>query len=72
MNTYLKKIYIFICNTYVFCIKICFLRWNMYLIHHGIINTKNTISFSVSKISFINLMTPIDSTNKENTMRRDI
>ena len=29
-------------------------------------NTRNTISFSVSKISFIFLMTPIDSTNDQN------
>ena len=29
-------------------------------------NTRNTISFSVSKISFIFLMTPIDSSNDQN------
>ena len=29
-------------------------------------NTRNTISFSVSKIYFIFLMTPIDSTNDQN------
>ena len=29
-------------------------------------NTSNTISFSVSKTSFIFLMTPIDSTNDQN------
>ena len=29
-------------------------------------NTRNTISFSVSKISFIFLMTPIDSFNDQN------
>ena len=32
----------------------------------------NTILFSVSKISFIFLTTPIDSANDENTMRRVI
>ena len=31
-------------------------------------NPRKTISFSVSKISFIYLMTPIDSTNDQNTM----
>ena len=31
-------------------------------------NTKNTISFSVSKVSFIVLITPIDSTNKQNVV----
>ena len=35
-------------------------------------NTRNTISFSVSKISFINLTTPIDSTNDQDTMCRFI
>ena len=30
-------------------------------------NTRNTISFYVSKISFIFFMTPIDSTNDQNT-----
>ena len=35
-------------------------------------NTRNTISFFVSKISFINLMTPIDSTNNQNIMCRVI
>ena len=29
-------------------------------------NTRNTISFSVSKISYIFLMTPIDSINDQN------
>ena len=29
-------------------------------------NTRNTISFSVSKMSFIFLMTPIDFTNDQN------
>ena len=29
-------------------------------------NNRNTISFSVSKISFVFLMTPIDSTNDQN------
>ena len=33
-------------------------------------NTRNTISFSVSKIYFINLMTPFDFTNDQNTMFR--
>ena len=30
---------------------------------------RNTISFFVSKISFINLMTAVGSTNDQNTMR---
>ena len=35
-------------------------------------NERNTISFSVGKISFIYLMTPIDFTNDQNAMRRVI
>ena len=34
--------------------------------------TEGITSFSISKISFIFLMTPIDSTNDQNTMRRVI
>ena len=36
------------------------------------LSTKNTISFFVSKISFIKLTTAIDSTNDQNSMRRVI
>ena len=35
-------------------------------------STRNTISFSVGKISFRYLMTPSDSTNDQNPMRRAI
>ena len=35
-------------------------------------NTRNTISFSVSKIPFIYIMTPTDYTDDQNTMRRVI
>ena len=35
-------------------------------------NTRNTISFSVSRIYFIYLMTHIDSTNDQNTTHRVI
>ena len=31
-------------------------------------NARNTVSFSVSKFFFIYLMTPVDSTNDQNTM----
>ena len=33
------------------------------------LNTRNTTPYSVTKISFIYLMTPIDSTNGQNAMR---
>ena len=33
MNIYLKKIYIFICNTYVFCIKIYFSNETYIFLH---------------------------------------
>ena len=36
------------------------------------LNTRNTISYSVSKVSFLHLMTPADSTNGQNAMRRVI
>ena len=35
-------------------------------------NTRNTTYFFVSKISFINLMTPVDFTNNQNIMCRVI
>ena len=36
------------------------------------LNTRNTISYSVSKISFVYLMTAIESNNGHNAMRRVI
>ena len=39
---------------------------------HGIIAQGIPSFFSVSKVSSINLMTPIDSTNDQNTMREVI
>ena len=44
---------------------------NLYL-YHGMITQGISSLFSVSKISLIYLMTPIDSTNDQNNMRRVI
>ena len=41
--------------------KLYFISWNY--------NRRSTISFSVSKIPFVYLMTPIDSINNQSTMR---
>ena len=41
------------------------LRWTLFCTSKYNV-TKNTISFSVSKISFVYLMTPIYSTNDQN------